>query len=344
MRVLYVSASDGVHDHRMIDAWTQHGVDVSGVVLDDLSSSAALIEDAIARFEPDVVQAGPIPVVADAVARVWTGPLISTSWGFDLLADVEADDDARARAARTLSRSDAVLVDSDAVRARAIELGAESSALVQFPWGIDHELFRSDGENLREQLGIDGTATCVVSVRRHEALYDVSTVVRAFARASTSLPDAMLLVGGAGSQTSRLRSLSAQEGIQDRVVFIGELRGEKLAALYRTADVYVSTSTVDGSSISLLEAMASGAVPVVTDIPGNREWVQPTTGVLFPVGDHERLADSIVALSTDANSRGRMAKAAQHLVQDRADWRAGARRLRASADLAVRRYRERVTG
>jgi glycosyltransferase involved in cell wall biosynthesis len=48
-----------------------------------------------------------------------------------------------------------------------------------------------------------------------------------------------------------------------------------MADLLSQTDIYVSTSLYDGTSVSLLEAMGSGAFPIVTDIPSNREWISP---------------------------------------------------------------------
>ncbi|PQZ59101.1 hypothetical protein CQ040_07700 [Microbacterium sp. MYb54] len=337
-RVLYVSATSGVHDRRMITAWAEGGVEVTSLVLDGSSRSSDLVAEAVSQFSPDVVQAGPVPDIAFAVAQSWQGPLIATSWGFDLLADIDADDAARERAASTLTRAEVVMVDSDAVRDRARALGASEEAVVQFPWGIDHELFRQEGADMREALGLDNGVTCILSVRRHESLYDVATLVRAFALAAPVSHDTVLLIGGEGRLTPMLRELVDEAGLADRVRFLAELRGEQLAALYRTADVYVSTSTVDGSSISLLEAMASGAVPLVTDIAGNRQWVPSDVGLRFPVGDHEALARALVELAADASRRRRLAHTAQQLVRERADWNDGPKKLRGAADLAITRH------
>jgi glycosyltransferase involved in cell wall biosynthesis len=62
-------------------------------------------------------------------------------------------------------------------------------------------------------------------------------------------------------------------------------------------DVYVSASLWDGASISLMEAMACGVFPVVSDIPANREWLQDgATAFLFPCGDWRRLAEILLGL------------------------------------------------
>jgi glycosyltransferase involved in cell wall biosynthesis len=65
--------------------------------------------------------------------------------------------------------------------------------------------------------------------------------------------------------------------------------------LLSRADIYVSTSLYDGTSVSLLEAMGSGAFPVVTDIPANREWItNGENGFLVSEVDEEFLAQKII--------------------------------------------------
>jgi glycosyltransferase involved in cell wall biosynthesis len=65
--------------------------------------------------------------------------------------------------------------------------------------------------------------------------------------------------------------------------------------LLAKTDIYVSTSLYDGTSVSLLEALASGAFPVVTDIPSNREWITDgDNGFLVPIDEAGILASRIL--------------------------------------------------
>ena len=77
-------------------------------------------------------------------------------------------------------------------------------------------------------------------------------------------------------------------------VVIGHLAHRRLADLYRAADVCLTVPSSDGTSVALLEAMATGRPVVATDIPANREWiVDRRHGVLVPPGDEAALADAI---------------------------------------------------
>lgn len=334
MKILYVSASDGVHDARFIRAWGDAGADVEACVMADGETST--VQEALARFDPDVVQAGPIPTVARAVVDLWDGPLIATSWGFDLMHDA-AEDSAASCAAREVMLTDAViLTDNDAVSARAVELGASPARIMSFPWGIDHERFEPTGPDLRGELGL-GSAQVILSVRRHEAIYDVQTLIRAFQPVSRAFPSARLLIGGGGSLTSTLQDLASASGIADRTVLLGELAQDELAELYRTADIYVSTALTDGSSISLLEAMACGAVPVVADVPGNRQWVDDSTGSRFAAGDATGLAEVLIRALGDDEYIPERSQNSRERVREAADWRRGPRLLMDAARHALER-------
>ena len=79
--------------------------------------------------------------------------------------------------------------------------------------------------------------------------------------------------------------------MEEYIEFKGELSRKELIDCYLGSDLYISTSLSDSTSVSLLEAMALGLIPVVTDILGNREWIEDRKiGFLFPISDHNALA------------------------------------------------------
>ncbi|MEO6462789.1 MAG: glycosyltransferase, partial [Candidatus Eisenbacteria bacterium] len=101
-----------------------------------------------------------------------------------------------------------------------------------------------------------------------------------------------------------LEARARARGLSAVVRFAGRVPHRELPALLASAAVAVSCARSDSTSISLLEAMASGATPVVTDLPGNREWIDDgVEGRLFPPGDATALADALVFVLTDPGFR-----------------------------------------
>ena len=350
MRILYATKSWSTHDQRFLDAWKDAGFEVRSISMNEVEPEFENSErfhdrlrTAIAEFAPDVVHAGPLSDVAPFVVSVWTGPLIAMSWGFDLLRDIERQPRVREAVAGVLRRADQVVVDNDAPALVALELGADASAIAQFPWGIDLEAFAPGRSALRSSLGWKSSNFVILSMRRHEAIYNVETVVRGFIRAAASAPQLRLLLAGSGSHTPALQALLEDAELEDRAVFLGEVRQPELPAVYRAADMYVSASVVDGSSVSLLEAMGTGIPTCVSDIAGNAQWIAGGRGLSFEVGDDGSLSELILSLVEDRAQGGdvsrSMARAAREFVAMNADWGKSGTKLAAIAAAAIERNR-----
>lgn len=135
----------------------------------------------------------------------------------------------------------------------------------------------------------------IVSTRRLSKTYDVTTLVEAAARVIRRFPKSRFVVAGDGPERSSLTRRASELGLGTRLEFCGWLEHPEVARLLSTSSIYVSTSRSDGSSVSLLEAMALGAFPVVSDIAANRAWIHlGENGLLFEPGNAKQLADAIV--------------------------------------------------
>jgi glycosyltransferase involved in cell wall biosynthesis len=236
----------------------------------------------------------------------------------------------------TLKRSDAFLADCQAVRERAIELGMNAGRIVTFPWGVDLHLFSPQGAGaLRSQLNWQD-AFVLVSTRAWEPLYGVDILVRAFLEAQKMDGSLRLLLLGGGSQKMMLERMISDAGAQQKVHILARVDEAELPEYYRSADIYLSASHSDGSSVSLLEAMACGLPVLVSDIPGNREWVEEgVNGWLFPDSDVSALAENILAL---ARSREGLRAAGVHgrkVAEERADWQQNHARLFQAYETAI---------
>ncbi|HEY8721824.1 glycosyltransferase [Pengzhenrongella sp.] len=295
----------------------------------------------IGENRPDLIHAGPVTDVAYTVAGLWDGPMIAGSWGFDLMDEVDQSETQRDHAAEVMRRADVVLVDNDGPARRAVELGAAAGALVQLPWGVDLAYFSPGCSNLRSTLGWDDKRI-VVSTRRHEAIYRVDVIVRAFVKVANEYQDLRLLVVGGGSLSSDLWAVVERVGLVNRVVFMGESNTEIVRDAYRAADLYVSASAVDGTSVSLLEAMACGAPVCVSAIEGNSQWITEASGLKFVLDDIDDLARRLADVGKmdggiDVRSE-RRAQEALRMVQKFADWSRSPAQLIFAAELAIERH------
>ena len=239
----------------------------------------------LARFAPDVVDAHYVPNYGLAAALAGRHPLALAAWGSDLLIDPRRDALRRARARFVLARADHVIADSENLAAAARSLGVPNQRVSAIPWGVDLARFTPAAGR---EPGL------IVSTRMHEPLYDLPTVIRGVARARRAHPELHLVLAGDGSRRAEVEALAARELPAGASRVLGRLEPAELASWLGRAELYVSAARSDSTSVSLLEAMASGAIPIVTDLDGNREWVRNGNGArLFAPGDAAALAGAI---------------------------------------------------
>ena len=126
-------------------------------------------------------------------------------------------------------------------------------------------------------------------------IYNVSLFIRAIPLVLREESKVKFLVAGDGPEREELEKEAKYLRIEDFVQFLGRIPHDAMLNLLSQTDIYVSTSLHDGTSVSLLEALGSGAFPVVTDIPSNREWISDgENGFLVPTDKERMLATQII--------------------------------------------------
>jgi glycosyltransferase involved in cell wall biosynthesis len=278
----------------------------------------------VARIDPDVVVGHFVPNYGFVGALTGRHPLVCVGWGSDVLLNAGRTPFHRWRARMALERADLVLSDAEMLT-RAIEAqGIEPRRIETFTFGIDTRRFRPlEGPKPEPKV--------VLSYRQLLPLYHVDLLIRAVPRVREAHADPIeVRIIGQGPEREALRRLSHELGVDDVVTFVeGRLTDEALIDEIRQAAVYVSCSRSDTTSVSLLEAMACGTAPAVTNIPGNREWLDDgVNGLLVPTDDPEPLARAIVRLLDDDTLRERFVEHNLRLVRARGDWATNMERTR----------------
>lgn len=334
MRILYFSQAYTPHDYRFLSTILEAGHEpfFLRLITDKSSETRPLpggttelhwsgsLRRLVNDIKPDLIHAGSLDTCSYLAAKRGFRPLVQMSWGSDILFYAKRSAFVRGRVSYALKKGNALICDCEAVRSAALKLGFPNDLIVTFPWGVDLKQFSPGKSALRSKLGWQN-AFVLLHMRSWEKLYGVETVLRAFLRAAKTQPRLRLLMLGTGSLAPRFKQLVARSGLADNVHFPGQISQQDLPDYYRAADIYVSASLSDGSSVSLMEAMASGLPALVTDIPGNREWVSDEKeGWLFSVSDETQLADKIVSAMQASGDLKKMAKQARHTAEERADW------------------------
>jgi sugar transferase (PEP-CTERM/EpsH1 system associated) len=202
--------------------------------------------------------------------------------------------------------------------------------------GVNVTRFRQDraaGIEFRRELGISDEEFCIGCVGRLNRIKDYPTMLRAAEVFSRSCDSWRLVIAGSGSELGVLQGMvDSNPALRGRVHFLGSTT--RIPEFLNAIDVYVLPSICEGISNSLLEAMATGLPVIVSDTGGNPEVVdRGGSGLLFRVGDSDRLAEQLLLLYRDRAARVEFGRQALRRVH-----------AEFSLDSMIRQYEEMYTG
>jgi len=302
--------------------------DVPRLVLD--------LKRVIKEIKPDLIHAGPIQTCAFITVLTGFHPILTMSWGFDLMDDVNKNSWMERITRYVLCRSTFFTSDANITRDKAVEYGMNPEHTVVFPWGVDLDHF-SPPSRPQKSRSKGFTLFCN---RAWETRYGMDILAKAFVKVAGKRDDVNLLLLGGGSQGNAIRNIVLNGGVHDRVQFGGQVSQTDLPRWYHMADIYVSPSHVDGSSVSLMEALACGLPALVSDIPANKEWVsEGLNGWLFPDGDADALAAKILTAIAQSKRLPDIGRAARRSVQERANWKKNFAKLLEAYEQTIQLYR-----
>jgi glycosyltransferase involved in cell wall biosynthesis len=290
---VYLSETEGIHDLRWRKALEAMGWSVDLQVSD---SSTPII-------------AGPLTPGSLTALGQLKNPVIGMSWGWDLHAVKDL------QSANWLSGLAGLVVDSLPTRDIAIHLGMNPTSIVMIPWGIDLEQFSPRAHN--REVG-----PSILSLRAHEPLYRIHTIVEAVALLQEQGVICSLTIGNEGSLTQELKDQVIDLELQ-AATFIGRVRENELPQLLSQCGIYVSAAETDGTSVTLLQAMAMEIPVVVSNTPGNAAWLSISpgpTGTLFELGNPADLALKLNEIIEFPEQSHDMTQLGREVVEREANW------------------------
>jgi glycosyltransferase involved in cell wall biosynthesis len=352
MKIIYFSKDYSTHDHRFLSAMADGGHEVFYLRLEhnlrqvedrpvppqvtqvqwaggrgpfrwkDVPRLVLDLKRVIRDLKPDLVHAGPIQTCAFLAVLTGFRPILTMSWGFDLMDDVHINRWWEAVTRYTLKRSTYFISDANVTRDKAVAYGMNPDHTVVFPWGVDLQHYSPS------TLNLEPSTFTLFCNRSWEPRYGVDVLARAFVKVTASRPELGLILLSGGSQGAALRQILNNGGALDRVHFGGQVSQKDLPYWYHQADLYISPSHVDGSSVSLMEALACGLPCLVSDIPANREWVtDDVNGWLFRDGNVDDLAAKILQAVEKRGALAQIGRNSRSVAEARADWKKNAATL-----------------
>jgi glycosyltransferase involved in cell wall biosynthesis len=214
-------------------------------------------------LQPTIIHIHQVNRLAYFVSRIASKlsiPVITTAWGSDVLLIPKKNFFYKYLVQSSLNRSSVITADSEDMIVVMRQL-APKKRYEMLQYGIDPI------QGQKKQ-------SVIFSNRLHNELYRIPQIVEYFKVFQKECPDWKLVIGGSGRITASLVKQVEELKLTDAVEFVGWLSKEENAHYYGIASIYITIPESDGTSVSLLEAMSAGCVPVVSDLPANKAWIQ----------------------------------------------------------------------
>lgn len=256
--------------------------------------------------KPDVVhihQINRLAVVISAAAKKEGIKVIETAWGSDVLLVPKRGKFYAGLTKSALTKADLITADAQVMIDSMRDLNPNGTYRL-WQYGIDPIKRNVDKEKL------------IYSNRLHEPLYRIDKVMDYFVDFYKTNPDWKLVIGGSGSLTSDLKNRVKKLNLTEVIEFPGYCDAKTNADFYAKSAIFISIPNSDGTSVSLMEAMSAGCIPVVSDLEVNRVWIENMVNGMVENPDENPLkaalnldfekVQSINKDLTDAISRSKM--------------------------------------
>ena len=241
-----------------------------------LVRAVSKLKKVLKELKPDIVHIHQVNRLAYFTARACAQlsiPVITTAWGSDVLVIPQANKFYRFLVRKTLERSRVVTADSQEMIGAMQVLIESPSKYRLLQYGVDL-IEAQQKENI------------IYSNRMHEPIYRIDQVIRYSCDFIKSHPDWRLVVGAVGSQTEELKQLAKELRMEDKVQFVGWLQKDDNRNWYSRSRVFISIPKHDGTAVSLLEAMSSGCIPIVSDLSVSKEYIADVINIVIEKKDN----------------------------------------------------------
>ena len=184
--------------------------------------------------------------------------------------------------------------------------------------GIDADNFYQPEhrEAMRNALGIEHDDFVIGNIARMVPLKNHRFLITVFKELLKDLPNLKLVLVGDGLLSEELKTYSRDIGLSDSLLFLGERHD--IAQLFSVFDLFVLPSLTEGTSMTIIEAMASGTPVVASKVGGNPEIIENgQKGLLIPLDNILTWANAIKFIIENDIKRKEISKFAKNMVKER---------------------------
>lgn len=355
MKVLYVTSNGGIHDYRFLKKLAEDYEVLllhyaSRNLIEDIKNIKGLkiiskqplvkafpliseyfhFKKIYNSFKPDIVHTGYVWQVGILAALHNVHPHLSMPWGSDILIQPQKNPVKKVIVRKVMRQCDFIHCDAEAVKMKIIsDYSVDKKKITVFPRGIDLSLFKPQDRYLcRRQLGLEKDYFIVIFNRHLSPIYGVFDMLEGFRKFCEGKQDTQLLLVSDGELKDRVMKFIEDNNLQSKILLKGRVPNSELPFYLNAADVYLTTSLSDGTSLSLLEAMAIGNGIITTDVPSLLEWTSFDNALVVPRKNPQGISEALEKYYSNGDLITKHARISRQIAADKADWNRNYKKLK----------------
>lgn len=272
--------------------------------LDTIILNICYIKYLLRVIKPDILHGIFLSNCAFYASLLGFQPFVSTALGSDVLVAPKKLIRRYWQVKYVLRHSSVITVDAEILKYELIRMGFSEEKIEMILFGVESSVLST--KKRKQSLKI-------LSCRNLNPLYNIDIIIKAFASIKKDLKEGCLTIVGDISKFPKIF-------IDDpKIEYQQPMEHRDLMQFMADFEIFVSVPSSDGSSVSLLEAMALGLFPIVTDLPANREWIKDGyNGFLVPPRNAYILGKKIIEAARNSRLRKEAALINHRIIKKKA--------------------------
>lgn len=354
MRICFIGMVSSIHLERWaryfinkghdVHVISQHRGDIKGAMVHRLPAvkkigfipSAIQTRRIINKIKPDIVHAHYVTTYGFYGAFSGFHPFIASAWGSDVLTFPKS------RISKGMVRF--VLNKADLITTTAEFMGSylckefklPESKIVRIPWGIDLKIFcrnyQEEIKKLRNKMKIEENSLVILSNRSLAANYNIQMIIDAIPYMTKKYPNAVFVfIRGYGSSEleDEMRLKAEKMDVINNVHFISKVVTPKEMAIYlNMADVFISIPKTDQFGSSIMEGMACGVIPIVSNIKVYKQYLTDGINAFFVDPENPKeIAERIIYCIEHPELKEKFFTINKRIIEEKEDWNKNAKKM-----------------
>jgi glycosyltransferase involved in cell wall biosynthesis len=196
--------------------------------------------------------------------------------------------------------------------------GVTNKNIIAIPTGVEETDFSNpDREKIRKENGVKDDEILLALISRLTAEKNVNFLFESVAKVLRANDAVKFMVCGAGNLRSQLGEIAAREGLEEKVINIGNIERKSLKDYYSAGDIFVYASKSETQGMVFTEAMYSGLPIVAVRATGAKDIVEDGKTGFLVNEDMKEFGEAVQKLIDDENLRKKFSEEAKKVAREK---------------------------